>query len=353
MQYLVLFLLMLLLGGCQEQVPQTSTDADPRWVKTTAVLADSGPSISLTGILRARYETSQAFRISGQITKRYVDAGQVVRQGDILFTLDPSDLEEALAAARSELAAAQASLAVAEADLSRDRQLLEKNYVSRQAFERAELMVREARTRRDAANARMAERRNALDYATLRAEADGMLIAVSGEPGQVVGASQAVANLAHEGPREVEVNFPANVPPPETGNLLVDERRIELTRREVAGAVDPASRTLRARYRLEEPLEERGLGDVVNAHFMLDEKKSTASFYVPVAALDERGDGPQLWQIVDGKAQPMSIVPERMTREHVWVSGEALVEGQSVISLGTHLLKPGMAVRPLSEEDAP
>ena len=353
MQYLVLFLLMLLLGGCQEQVSQTSTDSAPRWVKTTAVLADSGPSISLTGILRARHETSQAFRISGQITQRHVDAGQVVRQGDILFTLDPSDLEEAMAAARSELAAAQASLAVAEADLSRDRQLLEKNYVSRQAFERAELMVREARTRRDAANARLAESRNALDYATLRAEADGMLTEVSGESGQVVGAGQAVANLAHEGPREVEVNFPANVRPPETGNLLVNERRIQLTRHEVAGAVDPASRTLRARYRLEEPLEERGLGDVVNAHFMLDEKKSTTSFYVPVAALDERGDGPQLWKIVDGKAQPMSVSPERMTREHVWVSSEALVEGQSVISLGTHLLKPGMAVRPLSEEDAP
>ncbi|RUR34838.1 efflux RND transporter periplasmic adaptor subunit [Vreelandella andesensis] len=353
MQYLVLSLLTLLLVGCQEQAPQTSSDADPRWVKTAVVMADTARALSLTGVLRARHETPQAFRISGQIATRHVDAGQSVRLGEVLFTLDPSDLEETLAASRAELAAAQASLAVAEADLVRDRQLLEQNYLSRQAFERAELSMREATTRRDAANARLAESRNALGYATLRAEADGVLIDVNGEPGQVVGTGQTVARLAHDGPREVEVSFPAHWRPPQKGELQVGERQIALTRREVAGAVDPATLTWRARYRLEELLEERGLGDVVEARFMLNDTKATGYFRVPVAALDERGNGSQLWQVVDGKAQPLPVTPERTTREHVWISGEGLEEGQAVISLGTHLLTPGMAVRPLSEEVAP
>jgi hypothetical protein len=86
---------------------------------------------------------------------------------------------------------------------------------------------------------------------------------------------------------------------------------------------------------------------------MLNDTKAAGYFRVPVAALDERGDGSQLWQVVDGKAQPLPVMPERMTREHVWVSGEGLEEGQAVISLGTHLLTLGMAVRPLNEEAAP
>lgn len=353
MRHLPLLLVtLLLLAGCEEQTPP-STDAEPRWVKTAVLAAETAPSLSLTGVLRARYETPQAFQVSGQIATRHVDAGQAVQKDEVLFTLDPSDLEEALAAARAELAAAEASLAVARADLARDQQLMEKDYLSRQAFERAELRVREATTRRDAAGARVTQARNALDYATLHAEADGVLIEVSGEPGQVVGIGQPVARLAQEGPREVEVHFPARSRPPETGELLLNERRIALTRREVAGAADPASRTWRARYRLESPLDDRGLGDIVETRFPLANGDATGHFRVPVAALDERGDGPQLWRIVEGQARPLAVTVERITREQARVSGEGLETGQAVISLGTHLLTPGMAVRPLDEKGTP
>lgn len=354
MRYLPLALLMLvLLAGCQEASSPHSAADSPRWVKTATLTTNSAPTLSLTGVLRARYETPLAFRVGGQIATRHVDAGQRVRQGEVLFSLDPSDLEESLAAARSELAAAEAALDVAEADLSRDRQLLEKGYLSRQAFQRAELGVRENATRREAASARVTQARNALDHATLRAEADGVLIEVSGEPGQVVGVGQAVARLAQEGPREVEVNFPARSRPPQAGELLTGEKRIALTRREVAGAADPASRTWRARYRLESPLEAHSLGEVVQTRFTLPETASRGRFRVPVAALDERGDGPRLWRIVEGEARPRAVTLERVTREHAWVSGEGLEAGQAVISLGTHLLTAGMAVRPLGEEGGP
>jgi len=349
----LLLLILPLLTGCQDQAPEPSATDAPRWVKTAPLSASSAHTLSLTGVLRARYETPLAFRVSGQIATRHVDAGQRVNQGEVLFTLDPSDLEESLAAARAELAAAEAALDVAEADLSRDRKLLEKGYLSRQAFERAELGVRETATRREAASARVTQARNALEHASLRAEDDGVLIDVSGEPGQVVGVGQAVARLAQEGPREVEVNFPARSRPPQAGELLVGERRITLTRREVAGAADPASRTWRARYRLEAPLEERSLGDVVQTRFTLADGAAQARFQVPVAALDERGEGPRLWRIVEGEARPLPVTLEEVGRDHAWVSGDGLEAGQAVISLGTHLLTDGMAVRPLDAKEAP
>lgn len=345
-------LLMLLLAGCQEPASESSAQADARLVRMATLGADAATTLSLTGVLRARYETPQAFEVGGQIATRHVDAGQQVAKGEVLFTLDPSDLEASLAAARAELAAAEASLSVAEAELSRAEQLLARDYFSQQAFERAELGEREAATRRDAAAARVAQARNALEDATLRAEADGTLIEVSGEPGQVVGVGQAVATLAQAGPREVEVHFPARARPPEAGELLAGERRLPLSRREVAGAADPASRTWRARYRLEAPLEAHRLGEVVQTRFTLEQAPAEARFRVPVAALDERGDEPRLWRIVEGEAQPLAVTLHRMTREHAWVSGEGLEAGREVIGLGTHLLTPGMAVRALGEEGA-
>ena len=351
MPKLTALLLALLLAGCGETSTESVQQESPRWVKTAELAPVEQPMLMLTGVVRARYETPQAFRVSGQIATRHVDAGQNVSQGDVLFTLDDSDLQAALSASRADLAAAEASVAVSQADLARDRQLLERNFLSQQAFERAELASREALTRRDAAQARVEQSRNALDYATLRAEADGLLIDVAGEPGQVVATGQAIATLAQEGRREVEVAFPSHVRPPAQGELLLDDRQISLSRREVAGAADPASRTWRARYQLEEALFSDSLGEVVQTRFPMDSLPEGV-FQVTVAAIDERGDGPQLWQVSDGQAQPVAISIERMQRDRAWVRGEQLREGLEVIALGTHLLTPGMDVRPLAQEGA-
>lgn len=341
----------LLLAGCGETSTEKAQQESPRWVKTAELTSVQQPMLMLTGVVRARYETPQAFRVSGQIASRHVDAGQHVSQGDVLFTLDDSDLQAALAAARADLAATEASLAVSQSDLERNRQLLARDFLSQQAFDRTKLARREALTQRDAAQAQLEQARNALDYASLRAEADGLLIDVTGEPGQVVATGQAVAILAQEGRREIEVAFPSDVRPPVQGELLLDDRQISLSRREVAGAAAPASRTWRARYQLEDALARDSLGEVVQTRFPLD-KLPTDVFRVTLAAIDERGDGPQLWQMVDGQAQPIAISIERVERDMAWVRGEQLRQGLEVISLGTHLLTPGMDVRPLKREAA-
>lgn len=351
MPKLTMLLLVLLLAGCGENSNDSAQQESSRWVKTAELTPVEQPMLMLTGVVRARYETPQAFRVSGQVATRHVDAGQRVSQGEVLFTLEDSDLQEALTAARADVAAAEASVAVSQADLDRDRQLLERDFLSQQAFERAKLVNREALTRRDAAQARLEQARNALDYATLQAEADGLLIDVVGEPGQVVATGQAVATLAQEGRREVEVAFPSHMRPPAEGALLLDNRQITLSRREVAGAADPASRTWRARYQLEEALLTDSLGEVVQTRFPMDSLPEGV-FQVAVAAIDERGDGPQLWQVTDGQAQRVAISIVRMQRDHAWVRGEQLRDGMEVVALGTHLLTPGMDVRPLVQEEA-
>ncbi|WNK19834.1 efflux RND transporter periplasmic adaptor subunit [Halomonas piscis] len=348
----------LLLAGCGES-STSGGDTAARRVKTAPVAAVAAPVIRLTGVIRARYETPQAFQVSGQIVARRVDSGQRVARGDVLFTLDDSDLRQSLTAAEAELASASASAAVARADLERDRKLFERDYLSRQAFDRAKLSAKQSDTEQAAARTRVEQAKTALEHATLRAEADGLLTRVSGEPGQVVDAGHPVARLAKAGPREIEVAFPSDVRPPATGELLLDDQRIGLERREVSGSVDPASRTWQARYRLAEELPAAvGLGEVVKARFETPAARLAAApasprlYRVPVAAVDERGEGAQVWHLIDDKARPLDVSVARVERDRALISGEALEEGMEVIALGTHLLTPGMPVKALAQSAA-
>lgn len=333
-------LVSALIAGCGGHEDAATTGISAPFVRIAVLSPGTADSLMLSGIVRARFETPLAFQVGGRIASRRADAGQRVSAGQALFELDPRDLEQSVAAARAELAAAESALATARADTQRSRQLVERHFISAQALERSVLAEREAQARLDAAGARLAQARNGVGYARLSAPAAGVLTEVTGEPGQVVAAGQAVAILARAGEQEIEVFFPEQTRPPATGRLLGPQTVLHL--REVSGAVDPQSRTWRARYRVEGAGAPLALGAVVRAAF--DAAGADHAFGVPLAALDERGQGPRVWQVVSGRAQPVAVTIVSVNEERARVRGN-LKPGDKVIALGTHLLVPGMAVR--------
>jgi len=341
-----ILLATVLVASCsdQAQTPATSQQAAP-WVKTALVRPDSGASLKLSGTVRARFETPVAFQIPGRIAVRAVDAGQRVKPDQVLFELDARDLEQSLKAAQAEKSAAQASVNTALADLRRNRELLNDNFISKQGFERVELTAKEAQTRAEAAQVKVKQAQNALGYAVLRADSPGILMDVTAEPAQVVNAGQSVATLAKDGEREIEVFLPDGITPPVRGSIqLKGGDQIPVTLRESAGASEVSSRTVRARYQLPtilpEPLQ---LGSVIRIDLQRSGQE-TGLVTVPIGALDERGDGARVWQVINGKAQAVPVKVISIGMDEARVQGK-LSAGSRVISLGTHLLTPGMAVR--------
>jgi RND family efflux transporter MFP subunit len=335
----------LLLTGCNNaSIPLSDTQAPI--VKPWALKTNNQSSLSLSGTILARTESPLAFQVAGKISRRFVDAGQTVTEGQTLFELDPRDFRERVQGAEADLAAANAALRIAQADLARHQELLRHNAVSKQAAEQAELMLREARARREVAQTQLGQARNALDYAQLTAPASGILIEVDAQEGQVVGSGFAVARLAHAGKREVQVYFPEGTEPPGKGLLLLKQQSIPLTLRETAGAVDPQSRTLRARYML--PAENKSdpdlqLGSVVRTQFNASPSRETY-FVVPLGAINDRGNGPHVWRIQDGKVTPVPVSVIKLESETAHVTGP-LQSGEQVVAVGTHLLQDDMTVR--------
>jgi RND family efflux transporter MFP subunit len=313
------------------------------WVRTVAVRSDGGAGIELTGRVHARYETPVAFQVDGRIAVRHVDAGQSVKAGDVLFELDPKDLREAVRAAEAAREAAQAALQTAQDDLARQRDLLERKFISRQGYDRAVLLERAARAELKAAQAGLDQARNALGYAVLRAERAGVLIDVQADPGQVVDTGQRLATLAVAGEREIEVALPDGTKPAQRGQALrSDGSGVAIELRELAGAADPASLTWRARYRLEDS-GAFALGTVVRVRFE-DTEEAARIIDVPIGALDERAAGPRIWQVLEGKVQPVPVTVVSLGEETARVRADVAGDGR-VVAFGTHLLTPGMAVR--------
>ncbi len=81
-------------------------------------------------------------RVSGQIDSVNFDSVQVVRQGQVLFTIDPRPYRAALGQARAQVTSANATLANARSQLARAQKLFEAQAVSREEFEQLQADVR-------------------------------------------------------------------------------------------------------------------------------------------------------------------------------------------------------------------
>jgi len=342
-----LTLVCLVLAACGEEAKPVAQAAAAPFVKTISPAISAKQDLGLSGTVRARVESPIAFQVNGRIAKRMVDAGQEVKAGQVLFALDRRDLELALQSAQADLAAAEAAKATADADFARTKQLRDQGFISTQALDLAQLSTREAQTRLAAAASRQAQSRNGLDYGLVRAPSAGVLLDVVGEQGQVVAAGQSIAVLAQAGEREVEVNFPDGVVPPADGKLQFAQGTLALKLREVAGSVDPLSRTLRARYTVLENAQALVLGSVVKTSFAQG-ANAVVTQAVPLAAVDERGQGPRVWVYKDGhvRAVPIKLVAIDGQTAHIQVE---LTAGAKVVAMGTHLLTDGMTVRELAQ----
>jgi RND family efflux transporter MFP subunit len=303
------------------------------------------------GVVRARYETDLGFRVAGKITERIVNAGDRVRIGDVIARVDPQDLRLQVQSAEAELAAATSNLAQASADFDRYNALKVRGYASTADFERKTAAKDEAQGRIERAERSLDLARNQLDYADLKADADGVITATLAEPGQVVALGQAVARLAHRGQKEAVVALPETWlaearKSKATVRLWSDpDRKYAAHLRELSPQADPSTRTYAAKFTIDDPDDSVALG--MTATVTLTRPQDAQVAKLPLAAILNRGSGPAVY-LVDDKSvlelRPVTV--SSFTEEAAIVTG-GIHDGDKVVTLGTHTLNPGLKVHTL------
>ena len=126
-----------------------------------------------------RFEASRSVevrpRVAGAIVGVHFTDGSYVRQGQLLFTIDPRPFNAALAEARAAVQGARSDLALARADLGRAARLLEVDAVSRSDVDRLRARVQAAQASLAAAEARVRSRALDVGFTQVRAPISGRI----------------------------------------------------------------------------------------------------------------------------------------------------------------------------------
>jgi RND family efflux transporter MFP subunit len=245
-------------------------------------------------VIEAVNQATVSAQVSGNVTQFLVDAGDRVRKGQLLARIDARDTDAQLAARRAGVAQAEAMMVQARQNYERTRSLLDKNFISQAALDKADADYRAAQAELEAARAANVQASTARSHAELRSPIDGVVTRRLMEPGELAVPGRAVIALHDPASLRAVGSIPQFVlarAAKYSGARVVlpaTQQVIEATKVTVLPAADP--RLLSTQVRAELPTEAiPGLAPGVAAKLMLTVGR-TKKLVVPEGALIRRGE---------------------------------------------------------------
>lgn len=353
--FLLVFSIALPSAGCKTEAQDPRTQ--PPLVRLATVGASPASDPSFTGVVTCRVQSDLGFRVPGKVIRRYVDTGQVVRQGQPLMQIDVTDYAHAITNQAQTVAATKARADQAIADEARYRGLVSTGAVSASNYDQVKAAADAANAQLAALEAEEKVARDQGDYSLLVADADGTVVETLAEPGQVVAAGQTVVKLAHSGPREASVYLPETIRPAlkstAKATLSGQTNSVPAWLRQLSDAADPQTRTYEARYVLGGAGASAPLGATVTVDFELPSSGGAEGLQVPIGAIADRGKGPGVW-VFNEKSSTVSFRPVQVLRlgEEDAIVSNGVRPGEQIVALGAHLLSDGQHVRIADREAA-
>lgn len=190
LRHLALMALFTLpLAGCddageEEQQPTPQVRVETLQLQPLAI------STELSGRLLAPRTAEVRARVAGVVLKRVYREGSDVKQGDVLFLIDPAPFKADHDSARATLAKAEANRYQARLQEQRYRQLVDDKAVSRQEYDNARATFLQAEAEVAAAKAALERTRLNLGYATVTAPISGRIGRAQVTEGALVGQNE-------------------------------------------------------------------------------------------------------------------------------------------------------------------
>lgn len=148
-----------------------------------------------TGRFEAPRSVDVRARVGGYIQSVHFKDGDFVRQGQLLFTLDPRPAQAALAAARAQLAQGQAQLTLARTELTRAEGLLASQAVSQAEVDAKRGAVQTAEAAVAAANAAIRARQLDVEFTRVTAPISGRVSDRRVDPGNLIGGGSSAGDV--------------------------------------------------------------------------------------------------------------------------------------------------------------
>lgn len=252
-----------------------------------------------TGTLIADDRVEIASRLMGFIRELRVREGSTVKKGELLLTIDPTEIEAQLAEARARLAQAQARVDEIEVDFRRYKKLFEQKLIPASRFQKEELALQVAREELRVAQANLRRVEVQRQYAEIRSPVDGVVVEKLRQAGDI--ATPGAPILVIENPDNIVLKTfirEDHVSHVQVGDRLwvtVDAAGLKTiaTVTRVVPAGDPATHSYLVKATLEEIGEAR-IGMFARAEFLIGSKWG---ILLPEKALVRRADLPGVYVV--------------------------------------------------------
>lgn len=302
-------------------------------------------------------------RVDGQLVAVNFREGQEVRRGDILFRIDARPFEAALRQAEANALRDTAARDQARSQSERYKELLQKNFVSKEAYAQIATNAQVAEANAKASQAALENARLNLAYCTISAPIDGYAGKLLLQVGNLVKANDANPLVVINQVQPIYVSFA--VPEQALGEirarlaggpLVVEafpsgEARVLAAGRLVFvdNAVDPTTGTIRLRGEFDNADKALWPGQFVNVSLRLREQPD--AIVVPARALQTGPAGQYVYVVrPDLTAEMRAVTVERTEGEQAVVKG--IARDERVVTRGALRLAPGARVEIRAEAEA-
>jgi membrane fusion protein (multidrug efflux system) len=359
---LALCLGLLGLAACGKGQQQGPKQMPPPQVGVITLQAQTVPlTKDLVGRLSAFRSADVRARVPGVLIKRTYEEGTDVKQGQLLFQIDPAPLKAALGAAQGNLAQAQASYTNAKINAQRARELAPKGYVSKADLDNALAAERSAAAAMQQARANVQSAQINLGYADVRSPIDGRAGQQQVTEGALVGQGEATLLTTVDQIDPLYVNFTMSVAELEQlrqaqgqGNVSLAGNakasvRVSLPDGSTYGepgtldfsstTVDPATGAVKLRARIPNPQRTLLPGMYVTLTAQLGQRHNV--FLVPQPAVLRDTVGAYVFTVgTDGKVVRRDVTTSAMDGSN-WIVTRGLKAGEKVIVSGVQNVKEG------------
>ena len=316
--------------------PTATPSAAPLPIEVARVVTRSVRSVvEAVGTTRASQSVDVVTTVSGRIAEIHFEAGQRVKQGDFLVSLD--DAPE-----RAAVAEAEALLEEARLHFERGRQLALKQTMAQAQIDELRAQHLVAKARLDNAASRLRDRE-------VRAPFDGVVGLRNVSLGAWVDDKTVITTLDALSPLEIEFSVPEvffSEIGPGTPVLAASDafpdRDIHGSVKTVDSRIDPVTRSFRVRAEIDNPGSLLPAGLFATVAIIL---KQHVGLLVPEQAVVTEGRSSFVFRIADNVARRVTVrLGQRVFGEVEILEG--LAEGDVVATTGLQRLRDGAPVAP-------
>jgi membrane fusion protein, multidrug efflux system len=306
-----------------------------------------GRRIPFSGTVQPILSATVRAKVPAEVARVHVQEGQPVREGQSLATLDTADLRARLDRESALVAEARARLDLARKNRANHQALLERAFISRNAFDSAQngVEVAEANVKSAAAQAAIAGR--ALADAEVRAPFSGIIARRFVNLGDKVSADMPVAQIVDLARMEIEAQLPVSEIPFVKVGQPVAFRVDGFAGREFRGRIERINPAAEAGSRsiaafVEVANADGALKGGMFASGSLDTASGTEVDVVPVAAVLEEGGQSFVHVVRNGRIERRAVSTGIRSLDRGLVEiREGLERGIPVVTVKAEGLKAG------------